>query len=265
MKRFRLLGVGLAGSIAGTIAIAALTAVPARPDFFLEAGAAKSPVLVELFTSEGCSSCPPADQLLARIQKAAPSAIVLSEHVTYWNNLGWKDPYSSGVSTERQSDYVQRLRLESSYTPQMVVDGTYEFVGSDASAASHAIEKASMSAATPITISDVNIKGDRLTYEIETGAVAKDAELMAVLAQDEGEEHVANGENGGRVLRHVQIARVIQQVATVKSDQSYRGSFSLNVPPLVAGSGWHLVVFLQQGSGGPILGVASRAVASQGV
>ena len=260
MDRFRLLVVGLAGSIAGTIGITALTAAPARPDFSLDAGAAKSPVLVELFTSEGCSSCPPADQLLARIQKAAPSAIVLSEHVTYWNNLGWQDPYSTRVSTDRQTDYVQRLRLESSYTPQMVVNGKYEFVGSDAASASQAIEKASASDTIAIAISNVKLTGDHVTYDIETGTVAHDARLWAVLAQDEGEEHVANGENGGRVLRHVQIARTVQQLATLKSDHAYKASLSLDVPPLIAGSGWHLVVFLQQGSGGPILGAASQGV-----
>ena len=262
MKRFHLLVAGLAGSIAGTIGIAALTTAPVRTgaNFFIDAGAAKAPVLVELFTSEGCSSCPPADQLLSKIQKAAPTVVVLSEHVTYWNNLGWKDPYSSRVSTDRQSDYVQRLGLESSYTPQMVVNGRYEFVGSDAASASHAIEKASTSEATPITISDVRTIGGHVTYEIETGTVSRDSRLLAVLAQDEGEEHVANGENGGRVLRHVQIARLVQQLATVKSEQSYKGSESLDLPPLVAGSGWHLVVFLQQGNGGPILGVASQGV-----
>jgi hypothetical protein len=226
----------------------------------METSSAKAPVLVELFTSEGCSSCPPADQLLTRIEKTQPSVIVLSEHVTYWNGIGWKDPFSSNESTRRQSDYVGRLNLESSYTPQMVVNGRYEFVGSDAATAAREIQKAAGDATTPVTISGLQTTQNKVTFAVETGTVASPARLLVVLAQDEGMQHVANGENGGRVLRHVQIARSIQQVAEVKSNSAYKGNVTLDLPQPIAGSGWHVVVFLQQGSGGPIVGVVSHAV-----
>ena len=99
------------------------------------------PVLVELFTSEGCSSCPPADDLLARLERTQP-VIVMSEHVDYWNRIGWTDPYSSHAFSERQENYARRFRINGPYTPQMVVDGRTEFVGSDGYEAVNAIRAA---------------------------------------------------------------------------------------------------------------------------
>jgi hypothetical protein len=224
------------------------------------AASINSPVLVELFTSEGCSSCPPADQLLARIQKADPNAVVLSEHVTYWNGIGWSDPYSSQDSTERQTNYVQRMGLSSNYTPQMVVNGRYEFVGSDAGAAAQALHQAAAGTTVPLTISDLKATHSQVAFSLQTGTVDKEAQLLVVLAQDEGVEQVANGENGGRTLRHVQIARAIRQIASVKNGSAYAGALSLDVPQAIGGEGWHLVAFLQQGPGGPILGVASQVL-----
>src|SRR5579863_7576892 len=106
----------------------------------------RTPVLVELFTSEGCSDCPPADALLEKLDRSQPvrnaQMVVLSEHVDYWNDIGWKDPYSSHEFSARQGDYAHRFRLDGPYTPQMVVDGEAQFVGSDERRAILAIEGA---------------------------------------------------------------------------------------------------------------------------
>lgn len=220
-----------------------------------------APVLVELFTSEGCSSCPPADALLAQIAKRQRDVIVLSEHVTYWNDIGWQDPYSSPESTARQAAYVDRLRLSSSYTPQMVVNGHEQFAGSDARSASQAIERATADRQVPININHVEVAADhRVHLDITTGAVAKDATLLLILTQDEGSQKVENGENGGRVLHHVQIARSFRRLALVRSGEPYQSSPTLALPQAIAGSGWHVVALLQQGDGGPVVGSASQEV-----
>jgi hypothetical protein len=152
------------------------------------------------------------------------------------------------------------MGLSSNYTPQMVVNGRYEFVGSDAGAAAQALHQAAAGTSVPLTISDLKTTLYHVAFALQTGTVNKEAQLLVVLAQDEGIEYVASGENGGRTLRHVQIARTIRQVASVKDGSAYAGSVSLDVPQAIAGEGWHLVALLQQGPGGPILGVASHVL-----
>src|SRR5579862_3602908 len=111
---------------------------------------ARTPVLVELFTSEGCSSCPPADALLTKLNEEQPvrrvQIIALEEHVDYWDRQGWRDPFSSAEFTARQKGYVQQLQLDAAYTPQMLIDGRREVVGSDSQGALRELAKAAHNA-----------------------------------------------------------------------------------------------------------------------
>ena len=130
-----------------------------------------TPVLVELFTSEGCSSCPPADAMLAKLDRLQPVAgaqvIVMEEHVDYWNHDGWIDKYSSSALTQRQDGYKSRFRINDVYTPQMVVDGSTQFLGSDAKAAVHAIEEARSKPKVGVRVSAVSVDGKTVHAHFE--------------------------------------------------------------------------------------------------
>ena len=219
----------------------------------------KQPVLVELFTSEGCSSCPPADLLLARLDSqqfvAGVLAIVLSEHVTYWNDLGWKDPFSKPELTERQRRYGDQLRLEGPYTPQMVVNGQREFVGNNAAALVKAVQQAANeeSLHPPVDIRVTNLRVDRKTLHatIETGP-GQGAQLFAVLAANAPSTHVMRGENAGKSLSHVAVVRSLVELERV--DDPLRDD-AINLP-LAADTPekLRLILFLQDGRTGRVLG-----------
>ena len=227
-------------------------------------GAARVPVLLELFTSEGCSSCPPADHLLEILDQKQPVAgadlIVLSEHVDYWNGDGWKDPFSSSQFTARQQDYTNRYNFDGVYTPQLIVDGRFGFVGSDGREASSAIQKAIRERKIPIEISNVARDGDRITAHIQLqadqsfrgGRVA----LYVAIADNRVESHVARGENAGRSLAHVAVTRLLKQVGTVDLDRASAKDFSVSVPPGPNGS--RIVAFIQDPKSGHVLGVAEQ-------
>lgn len=179
------------------------------------------PVLVELFTSEGCSDCPPADSLLGQLDRKQPiagaQAIVLSEHVTYWNHDGWTDPYSLDAMTERQEAYIRRFGLDSSYTPQMVVDGTAQFVGGNPKALIAAVESAAKSAKEPITIENAKWDHGTVLFTIH-GAAHSGSKLFVVLAADATHQEVSGGENAGRTLHHVAVVRVMKELGSESAD-----------------------------------------------
>lgn len=151
------------------------------------------PVVVELFTSQGCSSCPPADELLGELA-TRKGVVALGFHISYWDRLGWKDPLSSGAATERQKRYARRLGDGRIYTPQLVVDGTDEMVGSDRAAVLAALRR--VSAAHP-AVAAVTIAADRHSVAIDAGA-GKGEVLLVRFAQRRTTQ-IGAGENGGRV------------------------------------------------------------------
>jgi hypothetical protein len=213
---------------------------------------------VELFTSEGCSSCPPADQLLEKLDQPQPvpgaTIIALSEHVDYWNHIGWADPYSSPVFSSRQASYARRFHLEGSYTPQMIVDGATEFVGSDARRAEAAISAAVKLEKVPIRLSG-SVKAVRIEVDaLPRTAGREKADVYFALAQDSGTSNVLRGENQGRRLHHVAIVTSIQRVGSV----SAKSSFAKSVP--VGGNGdlknVRMIVFVQEPENGRVWGAA---------
>ena len=229
-------------------------------------GQPTSVAIVELFTSEGCSSCPPADALLQQInfkQTAAGQLIVgLSEHVTYWNHLGWKDPYSEQAFTDRQGVYASRLSPEGPYTPQMVVNGRDQLVGSDRAALEQALrgEALRKHADLKIVSSTQQAGGLDLTFSL-SGSPSRQMEIVAIFTDDMDRSNVLRGENSGRSLKYVSVARSLSHIATVNGDTER--SVHLPVPDSFqhgGGSGHHLVVFAQEPHQGPIVGAAAIAI-----
>jgi hypothetical protein len=174
------------------------------------AEAGERPHVVELFTSEGCSSCPPADALLAELA-TRPDVLALSFHVDYWDRLGWKDPFSSSVATARQERYAELLRLATVYTPQIVVDGKWQAVGSDRTEVQHALDSARGNHGEV----PVSLAVDHGLAQVKIAA-ADNPVSGTILLIGFDRRHVtavARGENSGRTLAHVDVVRGVEEVA----------------------------------------------------
>jgi hypothetical protein len=232
----------------------------------------RTPVIVELFTSEGCSSCPPADLLLQKLEAEQPLAgadvIGLEEHVDYWNHDGWVDPYSSAEWTQRQLDYGARLTSEP-YTPQMVVDGESQFVGSDARDASLAIRKAAGSPKTDVEITSnaPDAKGVQsfavAIKKLEGDTRGDVAEVWLAVTEDGLRSSVNRGENSGHVLTHVATLRSLQKIGV--AEQNAATAFTAAARAKLD-SHWNrenlaIVVFVQEKQSRKIIGAASIRVA----
>jgi hypothetical protein len=232
-------------------------------ELILAARPEPTPVLVELFTSEGCSDCPPADALLAKLDvQSVPGvqAIVLSEHVDYWNHIGWTDPYSSHSYSQRQSAYDNHFGLSSVYTPQMVVDGTEQFVGSDVSRARAALERAEAGVKIPVTLSHLRFEnGTELQATVEAGPLPESshrAGVFVVVALNRAESAVAGGENSGRHLTHVAVVRDLLKVGDLKPGASFSKEVSVKVASGVGPGNVRLIAFVQEPGPGRVLGAA---------
>jgi hypothetical protein len=202
-----------------------------------------SPVAVlELFTSEGCSSCPPADNLLPQLIKMDPNIIALSFHVDYWNRLGWADPFSSSKYTDRQKEYSRQLNLESIYTPQLIVNGEYEFVGSDRRKAELAIKKIlKEKTLIKLSVDNVRIADATLYFTVNAEGDYSKTNLLAAIVQKQVSMNVKAGENRGAKLSHTNVVRelTMQKTAT-------RNEFALTIPNELTGNQWQLIVYAQQ-------------------
>ncbi len=228
------------------------------------------PILVELFTSEGCSSCPPADALLERLDRSQPVAgaelIVLSEHVDYWNYIGWTDPYSSHFYSERQSSYAQRFGRGDVYTPQMVVDGSSEFVGSDARSATQALAEALKAPKLRVQLSAISVDAAKsVTARVETDALpvsygSNGAEVYLAIAFSHAESKVSGGENSGRRLTHTGVVRGLLKIGTLRPGQNFSRDVQVKLEPGANPQNVRLIAFIQEPGAGRVVGATVQSV-----
>ena len=205
--------------------------------------------VVELFTSEGCSSCPPADNAVAKLLEQHNSNVyVLGYHVDYWDNLGWRDVFSNAAYTRIQRNYAKVLKLSSVYTPQIIVNGTEQFVGSDEKKLNAAVDK-SLQRASTVKLS-IDAKADNnheVTVRYSTDA--PNANLHIALIQLNAENKIQRGENTGATLHHVNIVRDIKIIPAAAS-----GNVVLKIPGNLTAADCKVIAFTQEVSDNKISG-----------
>lgn len=267
-----LVGVALAGA-AAFFARRTGPSVTANEDNRPAAVGQKVPVLVELFTSEGCSSCPPADELLTRLEQSQPVAgaevIALSEHVDYWNHLGWKDPYSSAEFSKRQNDYAAILNTDEVYTPQMIVDGRAQFVGSNTGEARKVIGESARNAKGNViaTIASNDNSADSLTLAIRVEGLqdilkSDSADVLLAITESGLRSSVASGENAGRRLTHSAVVRKFSRIGSIDSGKAE--VFSAQ-PVIQIEKAWKrenvkVVIFVQEHASRRVVGVGTLSL-----
>ena len=188
--------------------------------------------VIELFTSQGCSSCPAADknlsEIIQRAEREGKPVYGLSFHVDYWNYIGWKDPYSSKEFTERQRKYSKEMGSDGVYTPQMIVNGESEFVGSQKGSAEKAIEEAlKKKPSFQILISDLEVIDDRLRLRYTIDKSPGDETVNVAVVERDVENYVARGENSGKTLHHDNVVREFKSFPLQR-----QGQLEIKIPPL---------------------------------
>jgi len=226
------------------------------------------PVIVELFTSEGCSSCPPADTLLSRLDRAQPVAgaliIALEEHVDYWNQLGWVDPFSSPQYRVRQNDYAQRFSIDSVFTPQMVVNGQAQFTGVDGARALQEIGRAAQAPGVQVDLRTAVNSGDPELLDLFVQVTnlkagkARRADVYLAVTEKDLVSNVLRGENSGRQLRHAPVVRNFGIIGKIQSSGANAGQIvnTLRFPREWRRENLRAVVFVQEHDASKITGAA---------
>jgi len=225
------------------------------------------PVLVELFTSEGCSSCPPADVILQRLDDYQPISgaqlIVLSEHVTYWDQEGWKDPNSSTAFTDRQSAYETALGEKEPYTPQFVIDGSQSVSLEKVKSLEDALNKAKENAKIPVRISNIAVDPSNAALlhahiEADTNPDKHNADVYLAVALNHVESQVLRGENGGKHLIHVAVVQQLNRVGKLPKGKSFAQDVQVKLKPGEDVKNVRLVAFAQESGQGKLLGVSMQ-------
>ena len=209
----------------------------------------KSFAVVELFTSEGCWSCPPADELIAKLEKdnRNKKLYILAFHVDYWDHQGWKDRFSKNQFTERQKQYATWLNLSTLYTPQMVINGRQEMVGSETGKVISGIQSAMLeSHAENLSLKVLKTEGKNVQVGYRSASTFKNSDILMALVQKHASSQVSAGENAGKALSHVQVVRDLQSRALKAQD-----SFSFKLPE--SNNAWEIIAFEQDRKSGVIL------------
>ncbi len=239
----------------------------------LAAETKRVPVIVELFTSEGCSTCPPADALLARLEDQQPVAgvevIVLEEHVDYFNQQGWVDPYSAGEWTLRQQEYVAVFKGDGVYTPQMVVDGASQFIGSRIREVMAGIGEASRTPKASVVVAPMTPSGNlarQFTVSVEKlvdGTSGDTPEVLLAVTEKGLHSEVSRGENAGKNLHHASIVRWMRKVGVVdarKPSSTFTGNTNVKLKPAWKLENLRVVAIVQEKKSRRILGATSLRI-----
>jgi hypothetical protein len=230
------------------------------------------PVVVELFTSEGCSSCPPADLFLQKLDTYQPiqgaQLIVLSEHVTYWDHDGWKDPNSSEALTDRQSSYESALGKKDPFTPQVIVDGDQELtLQTPSEHVKEVLQQARDEAKIPVQITGVLVDPGNpsvLRAHVDAGenSTKHNADIYVALALNHVESQVLKGENGGRHLVHVAVVQRITKIGKLSKGKSFAEDVQVKLTPRDDPKNLRVIAFVQESGPGKILGAALQKLAN---
>lgn len=231
-----------------------------------DTGAAPKPVLVELFTSEGCSSCPPADNYLQQLDKTQPipgvELIVLSEHVDYYDHEGWKDPYDSEKFTNRQNAYGRVQGSLEPYTPQMLVDGKYDIWTKTPQQMEALLARAAEAPKIPVHILtaslDRNTGALQAEIDVDGTQLRHNADIYAAVALDHAQSNVLRGENTGQILTHVAVAEVLKTAGKVKKGEKVHTQIALKFDPSIASKDLRLIIFVQESGMGNVEGAALK-------
>ena len=251
MKSIKILSTVAILLAAGFASVAFMNAKPAvkaaKPAF-----EGKGFAVVELFTSEGCSSCPAADAVVAKIEKESVGkpVYILAYHVDYWNRLGWKDVFSSADYSRRQNIYANWLNLSSVYTPQVIVNGRKEFVGSQEGTLRNAISAGTGKAGkAELTLDGLKARNSQATIKYNADGAGANTSLVLALVEKNASTVVKAGENGGRTLSHVQIVTKLQTIA-LNGNKS--GEANIELPKNFTAQNYEVIAFVQNTQNGEI-------------
>jgi hypothetical protein len=265
------IGLLAAGVIIGNqkrIAVSSSTVPPISAQSSKQLMGRRTPVIVELFTSEGCSSCPPADEMLARLERTQPvdgaEIIALGEHVDYWNYIGWSDPFSSPIFSERQGAYTEAFGRDAVYTPQMVVDGSAEFVGSNWNKAVAAISQAARVPKADVQITPARKNASAVSLQVHVSnlppvTAGETIDLLLAVTESDLSSNVLRGENAGRRLNHRTIVR---QLSLIYSAEAKPGASFSAESTVALTKGWNpenlrAVAFAQERKSRRVIGAGT--------